>query len=32
MRRALIAPKADAVDGAILMARKAQGLDSWISA
>lgn len=32
VRRALVAAKADAVDGAILMARKAQGLGSWIEA
>ncbi len=30
VRRALVAAKADAVDGAILMARKAQGLGSWM--
>ena len=31
VRRSLIAAKADAVDGAILMARKAQGLGSWMT-
>ena len=32
MRRALMPAKTDAVDGAILMSRKANGLQSWISA
>ena len=31
VRRAIVAAKADAIDGAILMARKAQGLDSWMA-
>jgi glucosamine kinase len=31
MRRALVVAKADAIDGAILMVRKAQGLGSWIT-
>jgi glucosamine kinase len=32
VRRTLVPAKADALDGAILMARKAQGLNSWMSA
>ena len=31
VRRALVVARADAIDGAILMARKAQGLGSWMA-